>query len=66
MCAQLSAARKKTLSMKVREELTQLHLLHRNSYMGERLTYYRRRAQGETQPSEYMSIIFDGENFINN
>jgi hypothetical protein len=36
------------------------HALHRATFMGERMQYYRRRMQAEQFPSEFLSIILDG------
>jgi hypothetical protein len=60
ICADLSEARRKEVSLAGRAELTQLHALHRCTYMGERRCYYENRLLAVSQPQAYLSCIEDG------
>ena len=42
------------------EHIKVAHALHRATFMGERLAYYKRRVQAEQLPSQYLSLIADG------
>ncbi len=59
-CATLTVLRQKFSSREHRRGISQLHALHRTTYMGERKAYYQRCAKAEREPDKYMSIIVDG------
>ena len=60
VCAVLSDLRATFKDIKNREYVRHLHMLHRSTYMGERLAYYNRRNLGEQMQEEYLSLISDG------
>jgi len=59
-CGVLSDLRRKYKKTSVRQEVTDLHALHRITYMAERRTYYRKQFLSIMEPNKYMSVIFDG------
>lgn len=59
-CALLSDLRSQFKNAKLKQMATDLHTLHRNTYMGERWEYYDRRMEALNNPDEVMSIIADG------
>jgi hypothetical protein len=59
-CATLSDLRRKYKSANIRQAVTDLHALHRITYMGERMNYYRKQWLAIMHPEMYMSIILDG------
>jgi hypothetical protein len=59
-CANLSTLRRTFKSQKDREYVTMMHALHRSTYMGERLTYAKRRNDAIMQKGSYLSLISDG------
>jgi hypothetical protein len=46
--------------MLVRQRITDMHALHRSTYMSERKVYYNKVFQAIIDPDNYMSIILDG------
>lgn len=60
VCANLSDARKQKMNIASKRYISELHALHRSFYMGERLTYYKRRCNALLMPSQYLSLISDG------
>jgi hypothetical protein len=60
ICAKISSARRGRQDFKSRNYLRKLHALHRSTYMGERISYYKRRTKAEMDPDDYLSIISDG------
>jgi hypothetical protein len=59
-CALLTDLRKNSQNRQFRQSITDMHALHRITYMGERMVYYRKIMKCLNEPKEYMSIIFDG------
>jgi hypothetical protein len=59
-CATLSKLRCSTKSPMMRFEISDLHVLHKHTYMHERWEYYERTRKAKTDPDNYMSIIMDG------
>jgi hypothetical protein len=59
-CATLSDLRRKYKSVHIRQTVTDLHALHRITYMAERMNYYRKQWLAITHPDMYMSVILDG------
>jgi len=59
-CARLSARRRELRDNEGRQHLTMLHMLHRTTYMGERLAYADRIMQALQSPRQYFSLISDG------
>jgi hypothetical protein len=59
-CALLTDLRKDSQNRHFRQLITDMHALHRMTYMSERLVYYRKIMKAFNEPVEYMSIIFDG------
>lgn len=60
ICAVLSDLRSTFKDQANREYVKNLHLLHRSTYMGERLAYYNRRSLGEQMQEDHLSLISDG------
>ena len=58
ICAILSFLSTKAKSMAEIESVSRLHATHKMGFMGERNSYYERRAQGSLP--EYLSLITDG------
>lgn len=58
-CCIISEARQEYKDNTRQKLLTELHALHRSSYMSERLHYYKRRDDSEQFPQDYMSLIID-------
>ncbi len=56
-CADLSKARANSGDGPRRQIITELHALHRTTYMGERLEYYNRKLLAMKFPDDYMSVI---------
>ena len=56
----LSDSRRKENTKEKRSDITSLHALHRDTFMGERKKYYHRRHLGLTRIKEYLSTISDG------
>jgi hypothetical protein len=44
----------------IRKYVKMSRALHRSTFMGERMSYYRWRVLAEQYPSEYLSLIADG------
>ena len=59
-CAILSFLRSTTKNSLWCEEISDLHVLHRVTFMSERKSYYERLWLAITEPQNYMSIIIDG------
>jgi len=59
-CAQLSQARRNFRDRLSRAMITELHSMHRTSYMGERMAYAMRRTEAVTNPRASASFISDG------
>jgi len=59
-CALLSRLRGFYVHPKLKELVTNLHEIHRYTYMNERYAYYERREEAETNPHEVLSCISDG------
>ncbi len=59
-CAKLSDLRRKFKAAHIRQAITDLHALHRITYMSERKTYYQKQILAIMQPDVYMSVILDG------
>jgi hypothetical protein len=59
-CSTLSNLRRTFKDRRSCEYIKMCHALHRATFMGERLAYYRRRVLAEQLPSEYLSLISDG------
>lgn len=59
-CAILSDIRSTTQRREVRQRVTDLHALHRWTYMSERLMYYSKTVRAFAEPDVCMSIIMDG------
>jgi hypothetical protein len=59
-CALLTDLRKNSQNRQFRQSITDMHALHRYTYMGERMVYYNKITKAFNEPMEYMSIIFDG------
>lgn len=59
-CGVLSDMRRKYRATKIRQDVTDLHALHRITYMAERQTYYKKQFLAIMEPQTYMSVIFDG------
>jgi len=57
----LSEERRKEITRERRSDITILHALHRDTFMGERKKYYERRHLGCTRSKEYLSCISDGK-----
>ena len=60
MCSILSSLRKKFVETSLRGEITELHALHRITYMSERRFYYARIMKGCEDPLNFLSLIGDG------
>jgi len=60
MCSILSSLRKKFTEATLRADITELHALHRITYMSERRFYYARIKKGCEDPANYLSLIGDG------
>ena len=59
-CSTLSNLRRTFKDRRMCEYVKMSHALHRSTFMGERMSYYRRRILAEQYPSEYLSLISDG------
>lgn len=59
-CALLTGLRSKFKHPDLKKLVTELHALHRSTYMGERDAYYRRRMEALENPDEVFSCITDG------
>lgn len=59
-CAILADLRKRFHSAYVRDIVTELHALHRITYMSERQVYYAKIWKSVNFPQQYWSTIFDG------
>jgi hypothetical protein len=59
-CANLSHMRGMSKNPAMRIEISELHALHRITYMSERERYYERIRLAKNDPDNYMSIIMDG------
>jgi hypothetical protein len=60
VCAQLSNDRRMYKDAPRRQRITNLHALHRETYMNERRAYYARQQKALDNPLDFMSIICDG------
>lgn len=60
ICALLSFIRMRSKSHTEIEAVSKLHAIHKMGFMGERMTYYERRAQAMLIPKDYLSLITDG------
>jgi hypothetical protein len=60
ICSILSDLRRSTKDHATRQEITDLHSLHRSTYMGERRKYYDRQLAATSYRSQYFSTISDG------
>jgi hypothetical protein len=59
-CHKLTLLRSSTKHPAEMREISEFHVLHRISFMAERMKYYDRAKDAETYPSRYMSLIIDG------
>ena len=59
-CAKLSSLRRELRDTKGRQLLTELHMLHRSTYMSERMTYANRSQLAMQMPQQHLSLISDG------
>ena len=59
-CTQLSELRNMFAHVDLKKIITNLHEMHRATYMGERLKYYERRQEAMRNPDEVHSAIVDG------
>jgi len=59
-CSRLSDLRRGKRDVASRRRLTELHLLHRSMYMGERMAYAERIMLSLQLPSNFLSLISDG------
>lgn len=59
-CAVLSDIRSTTQRREIRQRVTDLHAMHRWTYMSERLVYYTKTVRAFAEPDACMSIIMDG------
>jgi hypothetical protein len=60
ICAKLTGLRKKSQNYAFRQAITDMHALHRVTYMSERRAYRRNITNAMNEPEECMSIILDG------
>jgi len=60
ICALLSFIRSRAKSQVEIEAISKLHMIHKIGFMGERNSYYERRALAMRLPMEYLSLITDG------
>lgn len=60
ICALLSLLRMRSKSHVEIEAVSKLFAIHKMGFMGERMSYYERRAQAMNLPLEYLSLITDG------
>ena len=59
-CALLTGLRSKFTHPDLKQIVTDLHELHRITYMNERMTYYMSRKEAMDYPDEIFSCITDG------
>jgi len=59
-CGMLTGLRSQFIHPELKKMATELHALHRNTYMAEREAYYNRRKESIDFPNEIMSVISDG------
>ena len=59
-CAMLTGLRTKFTHPTLKKMVTDLHELHRITYMNERMSYYNRRKEAVDYPDEVFSCITDG------
>ena len=59
-CAMLTEARNKHLNYHIRQKITNLHALHRNTYMSKKMNYYSKIYKSLAEPEYFLSMISDG------
>jgi len=59
-CAMLSDLRRESRDNAGRSYMTQMHWLHRSTYMAERMSYAQRASLAMNMPNLYLSVVSDG------